>query len=75
MAYFPDPFKGLKNNNVIVLCECYKWVDKTCKELVPAGSNLRYHAKKVFEKVKSDKCWFGIEQEYTILKHKTQFGA
>lgn len=47
VSYYPDPFKG--QNNVIVLCECYKWEDKTYKRLVPVGSNMRHFAKKVFD--------------------------
>ena len=71
VAFYPDPFKG--ENNVIVMCECYKWSDNTYKELVPVGSNLRHFAKKVFDQVKAEKPWFGIEQEYTILETKNQF--
>ena len=70
-AYFPDPFKG--QNNIIVLCECFKWEDNTCKKLIPSGSNFRHHANQIFEAVKAEKPWFGIEQEYTLLKEKNKF--
>lgn len=66
VAFYPDPFK--QQNNVIVFCECYKWSDKTYTKLTPVGSNLRYHGKKIFDKVTNDKVWFGIEQEYTIMQ-------
>ena len=71
VSYYPDPFKG--QNNVIVMCECYRWEDKTYKKLIPVGSNMRHFAKKVFDQVKSEECWYGIEQEYTLLKSKGDF--
>jgi len=71
VAFYPDPFKSA--GNIIVLCEAFKWTDKTYKTLVPCGSNLRHFANKIFEKVEKEKCWFGIEQEYTILEQKSQF--
>ena len=55
------------------MCETYRWADKTYKELVPCGSNMRYWAQKIFETVKAEKPWFGIEQEYTLLEKKGTF--
>ena len=71
VAFYPDPFKSA--GNIIVLCESFKWEDKTYKTLVPCGSNMRHYANKIFEKTANDKCWFGIEQEYTILDNKNPF--
>ena len=61
VAYFPDPFRG--GDNVMVMCETFRWEDGTCKKLVPSNTNFRHFADKVFshEKAVSEETWFGIE--------------
>lgn len=49
------------------------WKDKTFKELVPANTNFRNAAKKIFDNAKDKKFWFGIEQEYSLLVEKNNF--
>lgn len=57
------------------MCECYRWEDTTWKNLVPANTNFRHFAQKIWEdeKVKGEKTWYGIEQEYTFLVQSTKF--
>jgi glutamine synthetase len=69
-AYYRDPFRG--GENVLVMCETFKWEDNTCQRLIPANTNFRHHAKKIFDKT-NEKPWFGIEQEYTLIGQKTKF--
>lgn len=71
VAFYPDPFKSA--GNIIVLCESFRWADRTYTKLVPCGSNMRHYAQKIFEVVKKEKAWFGIEQEYTILDKQNAF--
>ena len=61
---YPDPFR--KEENVLVLCETLN-PDKT-----PHETNTRNKALSVFEneKVKSEKPWYGIEQEYILLNYQ-----
>eukprot|EP00850_Spirogloea_muscicola_P012138 SM000077S21612 [mRNA] locus=s77:595317:598840:+ [translate_table: standard] len=62
---YKDPFR--RGNHILVMCDCY----------TPAGdpipTNRRYHAAKVFDQVKDDVPWFGIEQEYTLLQKHIQW--
>jgi len=69
--YFPDPFRG--GDNIMVLCETYTWKDTTYKELVPANTNFRAAAKKIFDAMPEEEPWFGIEQEYTLLTEHNRF--
>ncbi|XP_010500377.1 PREDICTED: glutamine synthetase cytosolic isozyme 1-5-like [Camelina sativa] len=61
-AIYKDPFR--KGNHILVMCDAY----------TPAGNpiptNNRNKAVKIFDhpNVKAEEPWFGIEQEYTILK-------
>ena len=59
VAMYRDPFR--RGIHKMVLCECYK-VDGT-----PAPANTRAAAVPVFEKVKDQHPWFGMEQEYSLL--------
>lgn len=69
--YFPDPFR--LGNNVMVICETYKWSDKTYQNLVPCNTNFRHFAKKIFDQAPAEQPWFGIEQEYTLLDEHGTF--
>jgi len=44
-----------------VLCESHVWADSEFKELVPANTNFRHFAKKIFEAADHAEPWFGIE--------------
>ena len=56
----PDPIRGGKN--VLVLCDVYN-VDGT-----PHSTNTRAACKATAEQYASQEMWFGIEQEYTMLR-------
>lgn len=71
VAIFKDPFR--RGKNLLVLCETMKWTDKTFTELVPANTNFRTHAKRIFDNNKDEKYWFGIEQEYSLLVEQNNF--
>merc|ERR1711939_1003245 len=58
---FPDPFRG--GDNILVLCETL-----LPGSLAPIPTNTRTAAKATFDKNPDEKPWFGIEQEYTLLK-------
>ncbi|XP_067129977.1 glutamine synthetase 2 cytoplasmic-like [Centruroides vittatus] len=59
VAMYKDPF--LKGCNKLVMCETYTLDQK------PSVNNKRRSCKEILEKVKEEKPWFGIEQEYTLL--------
>ncbi len=63
VALFDDPFRGKPNK--LALCETYYTNGQ------PTLTNFRYFAKKVFSQQNIDKFdpWFGIEQEYILLKY------
>ena len=46
VAYFPDPFRG--GDNILVMCQTFRWEDGTCQKLLPSNTNFRYFADKVF---------------------------
>ena len=46
VAYFSDPFRG--GDNILVLCETFKWEDSTCKKLIPSNTNFRATAMEIF---------------------------
>merc|ERR1712072_1538991 len=56
---YKDPFRG--GNNIIVMCSTMT------PQGVPLATNHRAAAEKVFEAVKNEHPWFGIEQEYTLF--------
>jgi glutamine synthetase len=60
-AVFDDPFRGYPH--VMVLTDAYNaWDDK------PAIGNTRAACAEVHEKYKKHDAWYGIEQEYTLMK-------
>lgn len=71
VAYYPDPFRG--GDNIIVLTETYVWADESFSSLVPANTNFRHFAKKIFDAGMYEQPWFGIEQEYSLLETKNNF--
>jgi glutamine synthetase len=73
VAFFRDPFR--RGDNIIVMCETFRWEDNTWKNLVPANTNFRHFANQIWNesKVKAEETWYGIEQEYTLLAQSTKF--
>ena len=65
-AFFPDPFRG--GENILVLCEAYSWETAEFKKLIPANTNFRLAANKIFEAGKAELPWYGVEQEYTLME-------
>merc|ERR1719230_2076312 len=60
-AIFDDPFRGFPH--VLVLAEAYNaWDNK------PSIGNTRAECAEIMEKYKALDPWFGIEQEYTLMK-------
>jgi len=60
-ALFDDPFRGYPH--VLVLCDAYNaWDD------APAIGNTRVACAEIHEKYKKHDAWYGIEQEYTLMK-------
>merc|ERR1719263_1276311 len=60
-ALFDDPFRGYPH--VMVVTDCYNaWDDK------PAIGNTRAACVEVHEKYQKHDAWYGIEQEYTLMK-------
>lgn len=61
VAMFPDPFR--RGDNILVLCEA---IYPVTMKAIP--TNTRADAKAAFDKDLGSEPWFGIEQEYAILK-------
>merc|ERR1719262_1976678 len=60
-AIFKDPFRGAPH--ILVLADCWNaWDDK------PAIGNTRASCAEIHEKYNSHEPWYGIEQEYTLMK-------
>jgi len=60
-AVFDDPFRGYPH--VMVLTDAYNaWDDK------PAIGNTRAECAETHEKYKKHDAWYGIEQEYTLMR-------
>jgi hypothetical protein len=45
------------------MCEAYNWQDNNCQVLIPANTNFRHFALKVWNDpaVKAEETWYGIE--------------
>ena len=61
-AIFPDPFRGGKES-VLVLCSTY-----TSREQKPTQTNGRHQAVEFFKEQDELEMWFGLEQEFFIMK-------
>jgi len=60
-AIFDDPFRGYPH--ILVMCDAYNaWDDP------PAIGNTRAACAELMTKYKSHDPWFGIEQEFTLMK-------
>ena len=73
VAFFPDPFRGAPH--ILVLCESFSWTDTTYTVLQPANTNFRHFAKQIWDSNKDEEPWYGIEQEYTLLKQHNRFST
>jgi len=62
VKFVPDPFR--RRGHIVVLCETLE-----PSKMQPIPTNRRALAAKIFEdpKVKVEKTWYGIEQEYTMF--------
>ncbi len=60
----PDPLRG--GDNILVLCEVYNF-DGT-----PHATNTRRAAAEAQEKFEDEDPWYGMEQEYTMLRAEDQ---
>jgi len=40
---------------------------------VPANTNFRYFAEKIFKAAEEHQIWFGLEQEYNLLEERNKF--
>ena len=61
---YPCPFT--KGDNLLVMCDAYNYKNE------PMKTNKRKECLEVMEKVKDQKPWFGIEQEYTLFDYDKQ---
>jgi glutamine synthetase len=59
VSYYRDPFRG--GDNIIVLCETYKYTDSEFKNREPANTNFRYFANQLYKLVEEEHPQFGIE--------------
>jgi glutamine synthetase len=66
-----DPFREF--DNIIVLCESWVWADENFTTMKPANTNFRHYAERIFNSVKNQETWYGIEQEYSLLEVKNMF--
>ena len=61
-AVFKDPFRG--GDNILVMCDMYT------PGGTPIPTNTRFQCAQVMDKAKQLVPWFGIEQEYFIIRPK-----
>jgi len=67
-VYYKDPFRFIdKYTCILVLCDTYDNNDQ------PLPTNHRNKAKVIFDKIKDEESWFGIEQEYYIKPNYLPF--
>lgn len=66
VAFYLDPIRG--GENILVLCEVFN-PDGTAH-----ASNTRARLRKVAEKYAKEDAWFGIEQEYVLMKDGRPLG-
>jgi len=59
-AMYADPFRG--KPNLLVMCDCYDPQGR------PLPTNTRFECAKVMEQAKDLVPWFGVEQEYFLMK-------
>lgn len=59
LTYFSDPFRG--EGSYLVWCDTVSFKDKK-------STSYHDHAKRIFERFSSKEPWFGLEQEYFIMK-------
>jgi len=70
---FPDPFR--KGDNILVMCETFRWEDNTYTKLVPTLTNFRHFANQIWDENKGEEPWYGIEQEYQMLTGLGKFST
>ena len=73
VAYFRDPFR--QGDNILVMCETYKWEDTTYAKLIPSNTNFRKFATEIWNKKLDEEPWYGIEQEYSLLSESSKFSC
>ena len=61
-----DPLRGGKN--VIVLCEVFN------TDMTPHTSNTRASSRLASEKYQDNELWYGLEQEYTLMRNGKPLG-
>lgn len=61
-----DPFRG--GENILVLCEVWTTDNN------PHGTNTRAACRDAADKYVNDNIWFGMEQEYTLMKNDKPLG-
>jgi glutamine synthetase len=65
--FLPNPLRKKKHCNtehVLILCETYD------NDGNPLPTNHRANAKRIFDKLDEQECWFGLEQEYFICNKR-----
>jgi len=80
-AVFNDPFQ-LTDESRLVFCDCYEYskeikelsdpfanMDTRLSQVIPIKTNSRKPAQRIFDLVKSQKPWFGLEQEYVLYNY------
>lgn len=61
VAVFKDPIRG--EPHIIVFCSTYSFADEK-----PLANNNRHWAEEIFNQNLDEKPWYGLEQEYFIMK-------
>ena len=66
VAVTADPIRG--NNNILVLCEVYN------TDMTPHKTNTRANCAIINQQFKDEDCWYGLEQEYTLMVNGKPLG-